>query len=155
MSVIAHLRLSNRTHLRLLAVLAALAVVAVLGVVNAPGAQALSYTCPPYGARTVELNDGSASATIYVSKDCSDGRSRFDGVVRDIHCDARGAQLELRFFNGDNLFPYRAELPTAGNGCGTEATFNFSSTNPNPRVRACVRAVNRGPTQSPGDCVTL
>jgi hypothetical protein len=34
--------------------------------------------------RTIELNDGSAAATIHVSKGCSDGRSYVDGVVRDI-----------------------------------------------------------------------
>ncbi|HEX6362515.1 MAG TPA: hypothetical protein VFZ93_06160, partial [Albitalea sp.] len=139
-------------HRRAAALMAALVATTALIVVGAPAARAQSYTCPEYGAQTIELNDGSASATIYVSKDCSDGRSRFSGVVRDIHCDARGARLWMRFFNGDHLFPYRAEEPSASNGCGSESTFSYSSTNPSPGMHACVRAQNWGPTESAGDC---
>jgi hypothetical protein len=126
-----------------------------LSIAYAPAARAQSYTCPEYGARTIELDDGSASATIYVSEDCSDGRSRFDGVVRDINCDARAGYLWMRFYNGDNIFPHRAEKPGATNGCHTESTFSFSSTNPNPNIYACVVAQNWGPTESSRDCAWL
>jgi hypothetical protein len=53
---------------------------------------------------------------------------------------------------GNITWPYRVEEPAATNGCGTEATFNFSSTNPHPNIYACVRAQNWGPTESSGDC---
>lgn len=121
--------------------LAAVMVVTGLTFVAAPSAQAQDYTCSEYGANTIELNDGSASATIYVSKDCSDGLSRFDGVVRDIACDGRAAYLWLQFSNPDawingagGRVPYREEQVSASNGCGTEATFVFSSTNPHPNM---------------------
>lgn len=138
----------------MVSLLAAVAAASALTVAYAPDAEAQAppYTCPEYGAQTIELDDGSASATIYVSKDCSDGLSRYDGVVRDINCDGRAAYLEMRFWNGDNLFPYRYEDPGATNGCGTEATFAFSSTNPSPRMHACVVAQNWGPTESSRDC---
>lgn len=122
-------------------------VVTGLSFVTAPAAQAQEYTCNEYGADTIELNDGSASATIYVSKGCSDGLSRFDGVVRDIECDGRAAYLWLQFSNPDAAInsqggrvPYREEQVSATNGCGTEATFAFSSTNPYPNMFAEVYA---------------
>jgi hypothetical protein len=158
--MIGQLRLWTMSHRRAASLLAVALAAAAFSVVGAPAAEAQSYTCPTYGANTIELNDGSASATIYVSKDCSDGLSRFDGVVRDINCDGREARLWLRFYNPDAWInqgdvigvDYRDEEPVASNGCGSEATFNFSTTNPYPDVKACVRAQNWGPTESSGDC---
>jgi hypothetical protein len=132
--------------------------ITALSVVSAPAAQAQGYTCSEYGADTIELNDGSASATIYVSKDCSDGLSRFDGVVRDIECDGRAAYLWLEFSNPDaainsqgGSWAYRSEKVTAPNGCGTEATFAFSSTNPHPGMFAEVFADGMTSFESDGD----
>jgi hypothetical protein len=160
LTMIGQLRLWTTSHRRITSLLAAALVAATFSIVSAPAAQAQSYTCPEYGAQTFELNDGSASATVYVSEDCSDGLSRYDGTVRDILCDGREARLTLEFSNpdawinqdGQNSWPYRTEVPTASNGCGTEATFTFSTTNPNPDVQACVRAGNWGPSESSGDC---
>jgi hypothetical protein len=143
----AHLQLWTTTHRRFVGLLAAVMVITALSVVSAPAAQAQGYTCNEYGANTIELNDGSASATIYVSKNCSDGLSRFDGVVRDIECDGRAAYLQLDFSNPDaainsqgGSWVYRSETVSASNGCGTEATFAFSSTNPQPGMYAVVYA---------------
>lgn len=158
MTVIAHQRLRTPTHRRLTGLLAAVITAAALLVVAAPAAQAQSYTCPEYTARTIELDDGAVSATINVVKDCSDGRSRFDGVVRDIKCDGRSAYLWLDFANPDawinqwgGATPYRSENPSATNGCGTQATFSYSSTNPRPIMRAEVYADSWGSAESDGD----
>lgn len=152
MTLLGHLRLWMVRHRLAVGLLAAMMAVTVYSVVNAPAAQA--YTCPQSGASTLHLNDGSASATLYVSRNCSDGRSRWSGVVRDIRCDGRTAYLQLSFYSGaPPRFPYRYEQPAAGNGCGTTSTFSYSSTNADPyRVLACARAWNAGPSQSSGDC---
>lgn len=81
--------------------------------------------------------------------------------MRDIKCDARSAYLEMWFYNPDNpinpsidfeLVEYRSERPSATNGCGSESTFSYSSTNPNPIIYACAYATNWAPAQSTGDC---
>lgn len=150
--IIAHLRTWAHAHRRLVTLLAALVAATVYGIADAPEAHA--YTCP--STQTVNLNDGSASATLYVRRNCSDGRSRWSGTVRDIKCDARSAYLQMRFYSGPNRFPFRSEEPRAGNGCGTSSTFSYSSTNADPyRVWVCARAWNSGPTQSTGDCRNL
>jgi hypothetical protein len=154
----AYRQLWTTTHRRFAGLLAALLVITALSFVSAPAAQAQGYTCSEYGANTIELNDGSASATIYVSKDCSDGLSRYDGVVRDIECDGRSAYLWLQFSNPDaainsqgGVVPYREEQVSATNGCGTEATFAFSSTNPHPNVLGEVYADGWTSFESPSD----
>lgn len=137
-------------HRRLLTLLAALLLAGAICVSGASEAQA--YTC---SWRNTSLNDGSASASISFGRNCSDGLSHVSGTVRDISCDGRSARLLLRFFNGGNVFPYRAEEPSATNGCGTSATFSYGSSNASPNIHACVRAYNSGPSQSSGDCSNL
>ena len=158
MTVIAHRRLWTPTHRRLTGLLTAVITVAALLVVTAPAAQAQEYTCPNHTARVIELNDGAVSATINVVKDCSDGLSRFDGVVRDISCDGRSAYLWLDFANPDAWInqwggarTYRSENPSATNGCGSQATFSYSSTNPRPIMSAEVYADSWGSAESDGD----
>jgi len=51
-------------HRRVTGVLTVAAMASALSVTYAPAARAQSHTCPECGARTIELNDGSASATI-------------------------------------------------------------------------------------------
>lgn len=148
--MLGYLRLWTARHRRLVSLLAAVAVATSFSVVNAPAAQA--YTCPRSGATTIQLNDGSAAATIYVSKNCSDGRSRFSGTVRDIKCDGRSAYLWTRFWNGSNPIRYRAETATAGNGCGTSASFSYTTAVRWPELHSCAYAANAGPTQSSGHC---
>jgi hypothetical protein len=131
----------------------------ILSVMSAPAARAQD-PCADSTVTTIELDDGAASATINVRKGCSDGLSRFDGVVRDISCDGREAKLWLRFFNPDAginsngnpyAWDYRGEEPTAGNGCGTESTFSYSSTNPYPNMYAVAYADGLSSFESDGD----
>ena len=152
MTLTASLRRWSAAHRRATALLGAIVLATVLSVVNAPPAQAQTYTCPTDGAKTIELNDGSASATIYVNEYCSDGQSHFSGVVRDTKCDARGAWLLVEYWH--DWLP-RSEEARAPNGCDTEATFAFDIADPEPYVRACVVAENWGPTTSETDCETF
>jgi hypothetical protein len=139
----------------------ALVVAAALGIVNAPVAQAQpSYTCPVEGAKTIELNDGSASATVYVNENCSDGQAHYSGVVRDIKCDDRPAYLLVDYLPLDT--PVMGWIPRsvefdAPDGCNSEATFSFDIDAPDPFVEACVVADtwwSPAPT-SETDCTTL
>jgi hypothetical protein len=150
--LLASLQLPSATRRRTASLLGVILLATALGVVNAPAAQAEAYTCPEDGAKTIELNDGSASATIHVNENCSDGQSHFSGVVRDINCDARGAYLLVEYWLD---FLPRSEEPHAPNGCNTEATFDFEIADPEPYVRACVVAENWGPTTSETDCETF
>ena len=68
--MIAHARTRTAARRNLAMLFAADALATSLSVMSAPAAEAQSYSCPQHGAQTIELNDGSASATIYVSKDC-------------------------------------------------------------------------------------
>jgi hypothetical protein len=111
---------------------------------------AQAYTCS--GWYYNYLSDGSAAASIHFGIYCSDARSHVYGTVYDIKCDARSAYLHLRFYNGSNAVAYRNEYPSDGNGCGSSATFSYSSTNTRPYLYGCVYAANGGPTQSSGDC---
>lgn len=153
-----HRQLRTPAHRRLASLLAGVLAAGAVFVVTAPAAQAQAFTCPNHTARVIELNDGAVSATINVVKDCSDGLSRFDGVVRDIKCDGRSANLWLDFSNDDawinqwgGAVPYRSENPKATNGCGTQASFNYSSTNPSPTMYAEVFADSWGSGESEGD----
>jgi hypothetical protein len=136
----------------MISLLGVIVLATALGIVNAPPAQAEEYTCPEDGVKTIELNDGSASASIHVHENCSDGQSHFTGVVRDINCDARGAYLLVEYWLD---FLPRSEEPHAPNGCDTEATFAFEIADPEPYVRACVVAENWGPRTSETDCETF
>jgi hypothetical protein len=145
--VIAHLGPWTTTHRRVVSVLAAVLVATAVAVVNAPVAQAQSVTCSD--SDTIELDNGAASATVTARRDCWDGGSWFDIVVRDIDCDDKAAHLELEFYNPDsvvnsllNVDAYRSEDVSASAGCGTEAAYTFSSTNPHPDLFACVNARN-------------
>ena len=100
-------------------------------------------------SRTIALDDGSASAIIYVSRDCSDGRARVDTIIRDIDCDARRAALRLEFRHGDDPLPFRIEEPGTTHGCYTTAAFYFSSSDPDPKLFACVRAIGTRPADDP------
>jgi hypothetical protein len=123
--------------------LGAFVVAVALGIVNAPGAQAQpSYTCPVEGAKTIELNDGSASATVYVNENCSDEQSHYSGVVRDIKCDDRPAYLLVDYLTNQpvlGLIPRSLEFD-AQDGCNSEAAFAFTIDSPDPFVEACVVA---------------
>lgn len=142
--------LSKTTRMGRRLVALAAATVAVTGAITfATMSSAEARTCSSHNE--VHLNDGSAEAWVHVQRNCSDGLSHVWGVVKDVNCDGRRAQLNVRFWNGDNPVFYRQEWAEAGNGCWTEASFHWSSTNKSPRVYAVVRAVNGGPTQSRGD----
>jgi hypothetical protein len=139
--------------------LGAFVVAAALGIVNAPVAQAQpSYECPVEGAKTVELNDGSASATIYVNKNCSDGQAHYSGVVRDINCDDRRAYLLVEYLPLNSALgwvPHSIDFD-APDGCNTEKDFAFDIAAPNPFVEACVVAETWWkPTASETDCKAL
>jgi hypothetical protein len=127
-------------------VIAALALMTIFGMGTAT--QAMAYTC---SWNSVYLDDGSASATVNVGRYCSDGRAHLYGTIWDDLCDGRRAELMLRFHNGDRP-AYRFQYPQAGNGCGTSASYSYSSTNDHVDIYACIRALNGGPTQSRGDC---
>jgi hypothetical protein len=133
------------------AVVAAGVTAAAIGVVGASEADAYSGC----STSSAQLNDGSAAMSITVQRYCSDGRSHIFGTLSDIKCDARSARGTIKFWNGDYLIAYRIEYPDATNGCGTSATFSYSSTNTHPRICAWVFASNGGPTQSKGDSACL
>ena len=149
--MLAHLRPWTTAHRRVISLLAAVAAASTLTIANPAQAQAPPYTCPAESGDTIELTDGFASATIYVSRNCSDGRSRFDGVVRDISGDGRAAFLRLDFLD-NNGFVYRREEPSAINGFGSEASFAFNSGDPSPGMHVCVEARDWF-SQSERECV--
>ena len=137
-----------KASIRRWAALVGLTAAATAGVAVSTASPAMAYTC---NWSYVYLDDGSSSASVNVGRNCSDGRSHIYGTVWDDKCDGRRAELWLRFYNGNNLVPYRHEYPAAGNGCGSSASYSYSSTNASPRVLAYVRALNGGPTESTGD----
>jgi hypothetical protein len=145
--VIAQFRGWTTTHRRIASVIAAVLVATGVAIVNAPAAQAQSVTCS--NTDTIDLDNGAASATVTARRNCWDGASWFDIVVRDIDCDDRAGHLRLEFYNPDsvlnrflNVDAYRMEEVDASGGCGSAAAYTFSSTNPNPELFACVNAEN-------------
>ena len=162
--MIAHLRRWTTTHRRTVSLLAAAVAVAAFSIGSTSVAQAQPVTCS--NSDTVELDDGYASATVTAHRNCWDGTSRYEIVVRDIVCDYRAAHLQLDFYNPDSVLntfgnadAYRTEVVSASNGCGTETgTVAFTSTNPNPDLLACVNAKNSHPMSGLGlvsDCASF
>jgi len=159
MTLTASLRRWSVTHRRIISLLGALMLAAALGIANAPVASAQpSYTCPVEGAKTVELSDGSAAATVYVNENCSDGQSHYSGVVRDINCDDRRAYLLLSYLPSDAFgwLPRDVDFD-APDGCHTEKAFSYDINDSNPLlVEACVVAENWwAPTASETECKVL
>ena len=159
MTLTASLRRWSATHRRMLSLLGALMIAAALGIVNAPVARAQpSYTCPVEGAKTIEINDGAAAATININENCSDGQAHYSGVLRDISCDDRRPYLIVGYMvSGPTVWLPREVDFDAPDGCNTEATFAFDIDDPEPFVEACVMAsIWWKPTgSSEGDCQVL
>jgi hypothetical protein len=94
-----------------------------------------------------------------VNEDCSDGRSHYSGVVRDIECDDRRAYLLVDYLPLDSvvtgLIPRTVEFD-APDGCNSETAFSFDIDASHPFVEGCVVAETWWkPTASETDCKTL
>jgi hypothetical protein len=113
--------MNNRIWYRLVMTIAAFALTLTAAVATSPPAQA--YTCS--GGRTLTVTGTASRTTITFYPECSDNRSHWHGTLWDTSCDAKAARVSLI---ANQAFGYwqwdRAH--TAGNGCGTSASYSGS-----------------------------